>query len=69
MVGDAVYSTKSIPCDWAGAVMQKPLANAEKANDIPTDRQTDTRTDEVTITYIFTQMICVEQRTKQKQSM
>ena len=29
--GGAVYMT-SVPGDWAGVVIQKPLANAEKAN-------------------------------------
>ena len=24
-VGDAVYMTATVACDWAGAVMQKPL--------------------------------------------
>ena len=43
--GGAVYTTTSVPCDWAGAVMRKPLANAEKANAGPTDRRTDGPTD------------------------
>ena len=48
----AGYTTTSVSCDLAGAVMQKPLANAEKSiagrtdgpTDGPTDRPTDGRT-------------------------
>ena len=36
-----VYTATSVPCDWAAAVMRKPLANTEKANAGPTARQTD----------------------------
>ena len=46
--GGPVYTTTSVSCDWAGAVMRKPLANAEKSiagrTDGPTDRRTDGRT-------------------------
>ena len=37
-VGGPVYTTASIPCDWAGAEVQKPLAKQ-----MVMDRQTDGR--------------------------
>ena len=39
-VGDAVYTTASDACDWAGAVMQKLLAKCRKSKG-GTDRRTD----------------------------
>ena len=45
-VNEAVYMTASVACGWAGAIMQKLLENAEKAN----AGQTDLRTKEVTYT-------------------
>ena len=50
-VGGPVYTTASVACDRAGAVMNKPLANAENAENAkagPTDRQTDRPTDRQT---------------------
>ena len=51
-VGSAVYTTASVMCHWAGAVMQKPLAKRQKSKgvmdrstDRPTDGPTDGRTD------------------------
>ena len=43
-VGDAVYMTATFACDWAGAVMQKPLAKRRKSKGV-TDRRTDGPTD------------------------
>ena len=43
--GGPVYTTTSVSCDWAGAVMQKPLANAKKSIAGRTDRRTDGPTD------------------------
>ena len=39
--GGPVYTTTSVSCDWAGAVMRKPLANAEKSIAGRTDGRTD----------------------------
>ena len=42
--GDAVYMTATVACDWAGAVMQKPLAKTPKSKartELPTDGPTD----------------------------
>ena len=50
-VGSAVYTTASVTCNWAGAVMQKPLAKCRKRRkskgerDGPTERQTERPTD------------------------
>ena len=43
--GGPVYTTTSVSCDWAGAVMRKPLANAKKSIAGRTDRRTDGPTD------------------------
>ena len=43
---EAVYTTASVTCNWAGAEIQKPLAKyRKKTGDIPTDIHTDGRTD------------------------
>ena len=43
---EAVYTTASVTCNWAGAEIQKPLAKyRKKTGDIPTDGHTDGRTD------------------------
>ena len=42
-VGDAVYTTISVACGWAGAIMQKLLV---KAKVLQTDRWMDGQTDQ-----------------------
>ena len=47
---EAVYTTASVTCHWAGAVMQKPLVERRKSKggtDRLTDRQTDRWTERV----------------------
>ena len=43
----AEYTTASVACSWAKAVMRKLRKNVEKANVGPTYRPTNQRTDEV----------------------
>ena len=45
--GGPVYTTTSVSCDWAGAVMRKLPAEyrCDGRTDGPTDRRTDRRTD------------------------
>ena len=47
-MGGAVYTRASVSCNWAGAVMQKPLT--EYGCDGPTDGLTDTVTYRVACT-------------------
>ena len=42
-VRDAGYTTESVACEWAGAVMQKLLAKRQKSKGV-TDGRTDQRT-------------------------
>ena len=55
-VGGPVYTTASVACDRAGAAMNKPLANAENAENAkagPTNRPTDQKTDQPTDTVTY----------------
>ena len=49
-VGGPVYTTASVACAWAGAVMKKTLAKCRKRQKRKggTDQQTDRPTDTVT---------------------
>ena len=37
----AAYTAESVACDWAGAVMRKLPENAEKTNELLTNRPTN----------------------------
>ena len=49
-VRSAVYMTASVTCNWAGAVMQKPLAKCQKRqkSKCGTDRHSDRQKDQPT---------------------
>ena len=46
-VGDAVYMTATVACDWERAMMQKPLAKRQKSKGV-TERRSDGATDRLT---------------------
>ena len=44
-INKAVYTAKSVACDWEGAVMRNRPKKCQKSNASPTDQPTDQRTD------------------------